>query len=73
MSPHPRDSSDKHPVARQRLDSDSDAPDWTDERMRAARPRIIRLNPDGSRELDDATAVPEAKRAADADTPPPET
>ena len=37
--------------------------------MRAARPRVIRLNPDGSRELDDATAVPEAKRAADADTP----
>ena len=71
MSPRPRDSSDKHPVARQRLDSD--APDWTDERMRAARPRIIRLNPDGSRELDDATAVPEANRAADAETPPPET
>ena len=38
--------------------------------MRAARPRIIRLNPDGSRELDDATAVPEAKRTADADTTP---
>ena len=40
--------------------------------MRAARPRIIRLNPDGSRELDDATDVPEAKRTADADTPPTE-
>ena len=70
MSPHPRDPSDKNPVARQRLDSD--AADWTDERMRAARPRIIRLNPDGSRELDDATAVPEAKRTDDADTPPTE-
>ena len=70
MSPHPRDSSDKNPVARQRLDSD--AADWTDEQMRAARPRIIRLNPDGSRELDDASAAPEDKRAGDADTPPPE-
>ncbi|TFD61423.1 hypothetical protein E3T39_05020 [Cryobacterium suzukii] len=71
MSPHPRDPSDKHPVARQRLDPD--AADWTDERMRAARPRIIRLNPDGSRELDDdAAAPPEAKPAADADTPPTE-
>ena len=68
MSPHPRDPSDKRPVARQRLDSDDE--DWTDERMRAARPRIIRLNPDGSRELDDAPTVPEAKRAADAETPP---
>ncbi|TFD70050.1 hypothetical protein [Cryobacterium sp. Hb1] len=68
MSPHPRDPSDANPVARRRLDSD--AADWTEEQMRAARPRIIRLNPDGSRELDDATAVPEAERVDDADTPP---
>jgi hypothetical protein len=41
--------------------------------MRAARPRIIRLNPDGSRELDDdAAAPPEAEPAADADTQPTE-
>ncbi|TFD29261.1 hypothetical protein [Cryobacterium lyxosi] len=68
MSPHPRDPSDANPVARRRLDSD--AADWTEEQMRAARPRILRLNPDGSRELDDATAVPEAERVDDAGTPP---
>ena len=71
MSPHPRDPRDALSVARQRLDPD--AADWTDEQMRAARPRVIRLNPDGSRALDDdAAAPPESKRGADADTPPTE-
>ncbi|SDO13966.1 hypothetical protein SAMN05216368_11133 [Cryobacterium flavum] len=50
MSQHPLDPSDAADVARQKLDPETD--DWNDERMRAARPRSIRLNPDGSREQD---------------------
>lgn len=46
--PDPQDAPDG--VARQRLSSDS--PDWTEEQMRAARPREIRLNPDGTRAAD---------------------
>ena len=51
MSPHPLDSSEADGVARQQLspEPDAEADDWSDERMRAARPRSIRLNADGSR------------------------
>ncbi|MDJ0377098.1 hypothetical protein [Cryobacterium sp. PH31-L1] len=51
MSQHPLDPSDAADAAHQKLDPETDA--WDDERMRTARPRIIRLNPDGSREQDD--------------------
>ena len=70
MSPHPPDPNDADRVDRQRLDADTEAADWNKERMRAARPRIIRLNPDGSREVEDAAAEPEDEQDAGADTPP---
>ncbi|TFC30654.1 hypothetical protein E3O25_02965 [Cryobacterium sp. TMT1-3] len=56
MSQHPLDPSDATDVARQQLRPDSDQ--WNDKRMRAARPRLIHLAPDGSRET--ADDLPEA-------------
>ncbi|TFC72469.1 hypothetical protein E3O45_13080 [Cryobacterium sp. TMS1-20-1] len=71
MSSRQPDPSGADPVARQRLNPDAtdwpDVTDWDDERMRAARPRVIRLNPDGSR-VHDATTE---RSEADTETPPP--
>ncbi|KFF60883.1 hypothetical protein JF66_01975 [Cryobacterium sp. MLB-32] len=54
MTQHPPkpadDAADAVGVESHRLTPDDDG--WTDERMRAATPREIRLNPDGTRQSD---------------------
>ena len=59
MTPRPpdpdsADESGAAAVARERLTSDPLDVEWDEDRMHAARPRAIRLNPDGTRVPDDA-------------------
>jgi len=60
MTKHPPESADDASAAAgvesQHLTPDDEG--WTDERMRAAQPREIRLNPDGTRHTDTEPTEP---------------
>lgn len=70
MSPHrPEPDRDSAPdatgVAHEHLTPDpSDDADWDEERMRAAKPREIRLDPDGSRHIDSQSEQSEPEEGA---------
>lgn len=51
--PDPADQPGAAAVAHENLTADPSDAEWDDDRMRAARPRAIRLNPDGTRVPDD--------------------
>lgn len=61
MSQHPRKPDPEHApdptvVAHERVKADpSDSAYWDEKRMRGAKPRAIRLDPDGSRHIDSST------------------
>ena len=65
--PDPEHAPDPTEVAHEPVKTDpSDAAYWTEERMRGAKPREIRLDPDGSRHIDSSTGK---KSASSEDEP----
>ncbi len=57
--PDPNDEPGPAAVAHENLTADPSGAEWDEDRMRAARPRAIRLNPDGTRVSDEVPGQPE--------------